>query len=260
VSRKLNYNVGWGLDTGRKRRESPNQDSVGVFLPGFFSRKPPLFVLADGMGGYRGGELASQTIVKVVGKHYRRFKSIDPNEVIPNLIKKAHDVVKELAKGTTENSKMGSTIAIGIVKDGRIWYGNVGDSRIYLINSDGVNQLSDDHSFVSEQVRSGIISPSEALTHPQRNRLTQSISAAREYVDPCLGSCNFTRVDILVFCSDGLWGTVTEAQIQSVVLEMEPQKAADKLIDMANANLGPDNISVIIIREKGFMYKFLEDE
>jgi protein phosphatase len=217
-------------------------------------------VLADGMGGYRGGELASQAIVKVTGKHYRRFKSIDPNEVIPSLIKEAHEAVKKLAQESTASSKMGSTIAIGIVKEGRIWYGNVGDSRIYLINSKGVRQLSDDHSFVAEQVKSGIIPPSEALTHPQRNRLTQSISAARENVDPYLGNCDFNRGDILVFCSDGLWGTVTEAQIQSVVLEMEPQKAVNKLIDMANANLGPDNISVIIIREKGFTYRFREED
>lgn len=260
MSRKTKYNIGLGLDAGRQRRGNPNQDAVGMVLPGFLNPRPPLYVLADGMGGHKGGALASQTVVEVVSKRYLAHKEIDPPKVVPILIKEAHQAIKKIAGESPELAKMGSTIAMGIVKGGKFFYGNVGDSRIYLINSSEVKQLSVDHSFVADQVKRRVITPAEAMTHPHRNRLTQSISAGRDELEPYLDSCELTPDDILVFCSDGLWGTITEAQIQSVVLELQPQKAADKLVDMANASLGPDNISVIVIRDKGFSHSVHEND
>jgi len=111
-----------------------------------------------------------------------------------------------------------------------------------------------DHSVVADQVRNGLITEEQARTHPLRNRLTQSISAGRESVEQHLGVCDLELNDAIVFCSDGLWGTVSESQIQAVTLELPPQKAADKLIALANTNLGPDNISVIIVRDKRYSY------
>jgi protein phosphatase len=126
---------------------------------------------------------------------------------------------------------------------------NVGDSRAYVVNQQEIRQVSWDHSFVGEQVRQGIITAEEAQVHPRRNIITMSLSAQRAEVNPFSARIELKTEDIVVLCSDGLWGPVPEDQIQAVVLELTPQKAANRLVEMANNNQGPDNISVIVARQ-----------
>ena len=258
--RRFQYDVGIALDVGLKRRNRPNQDAIGVVLPRFISNRSPLFILADGMGGYEGGAIASKAVIKSAKHYYRKSKRVEYGNIIEAIIIHSHERVKKISNKRPMLKKMGSTIAIGIIQDSKLYFGNIGDSRIYVINPDEVKQVSQDQSVIGEKLRNGLISPKDALYHPKRSQLTMSISARREKVEPFLGSIELEDNDIVVFCSDGAWGTVTESQLQSIVLELSPQEAADRIIRIAHTNFGPDNVSVIIVRKKVFSYSFLEDD
>ena len=253
-NRRLDYIIGVSLDIGMKRRDRLNQDAVGLALPGVLQRKPPLFILADGMGGYAGGAIASQAVIQATKKYYRSNKNTDFQELLKSAIHYAHKEITNIAGKRAEYSRMGSTIAAGIINDNHLYFGNVGDSRIYIVNPEKIRQVSLDQSVVGGQLRGGIITEFEARNHPKRNQLSMSISAKRETIKPYIGKCQLDVNDVVVFCSDGAWGAVTDAQIQAIVLELPPQEAAEKIVAMANANLGPDNISVIVVRHKEFSY------
>lgn len=254
LDHRLEYDIGVASDVGIKRRNRPNQDAVGVVLPGIFRRKAPLFILADGMGGYAGGAIASQTVIKATQKYYRKHKSADYEEVLKSAFHFAHKEVTRISGKRSKYTRMGSTIAAGIIHDGHLYFGNVGDSRIYIANPEEIQQVSLDQSIVGEQLRAGEITELEARNHPKRNQLSMSISAKREKIEPYIEKRQLDINDVVVFCSDGAWGAVTDVQIQAIVLELQPQDAAEKIIDTANANLGPDNISLIVIRNKEFSY------
>ena len=145
--------------------------------------------------------------------------------------------------------KMGSTVVMTALFSSFVQAANVGDSRAYHITPDGkITQISYDHSFVMEQVRNGLITKEEAARHPKKNVLTMSLTGQRDTVDPYTAQVPWNEGDHVLICSDGLWGSVSESQISSIVTSLEPQQAADKLIQMANMNQGPDNISVMIAR------------
>jgi serine/threonine protein phosphatase PrpC len=242
--------VGKATNTGIKRRESPNQDSIGVFLPSFIHRHPPLLVVADGMGGYEGGAIASKLVIEAMRTEFMRAK---PQEdycgILRTGIFAAHNAVQNRSQNDPELAKMGSTVVAAIIHGQTLCVGNVGDSRAYVVNPQKIRLVSWDHSFVGEQVRQGIITAEESQVHPRRNILTMSLSAQRAEINPYSARIELNKEDIIVLCSDGLWGPVSEDQIQAVVLDLAPQQAADKLVEMANDNEGPDNISVIIARQ-----------
>jgi protein phosphatase len=123
---------------------------------------------------------------------------------------------------------------------------NVGDSHIYRIRTNTIEQISYDHSMVAELVRNGLINGEEALKHPQRSRLTMSISARREQITPFFLEFPIESGDRFLLCSDGLWSVVPEALILATALQYPPQTAAHRLVELANRAGGPDNISVII--------------
>ena len=249
--------IGSALDPGRKRITKKNQDSLCVIRPSLLRMngslrinwRPPLLVIADGMGGYEGGAVASQVVVESFSNAYLNAKgSLPPQEVLQAGITTALNGLKVQAEANPALDRMGSTVVAAILSGRSIYLLNVGDSRAYLINKNAVQQLSYDHSLVGEHLRQGLIQEEEVRTHPRRNVLSMSISAQREQVEPFTGVFSWQPGDHLVLCSDGLWGPVTEPQIQAVVLEYRPRLAAQKLVDLANNNQGPDNISVIIAR------------
>jgi protein phosphatase len=143
---------------------------------------------------------------------------------------------------------MGSTLVAAVIDETHISLINVGDSRAYLINAAGMRQISYDHSLVGEQLRRNFITEAEARSHPRRNVLSMSISAKRDQVDSYRAEVSWQPGDCLVLCSDGVWGPVSERQIQAAALKYAPQAAADRLVALANANQGPDNIAVIVAR------------
>lgn len=240
--------IGQAIDRGIKRKNEPNQDAIGSCLPGLLNKRPPLLVLADGMGGHQEGSRASRMVLDEFIRYYRTSKGKDYPANLSQALEKAHQKLQQYSTKHKDIHKMGTTLVAAVFAKDKAHLINVGDSRAYLINQKEIRQLSYDHSFVGEQVRRGILTPLEAHKHPKRNILTQSVSSDRSKLEPYQTSISLGEGDIILLCSDGLWGTVSESQMQDVVLELSPQKAAEKLVAMANQNQGPDNISVMLVR------------
>ena len=246
------FAIGQATDPGLKRGgKGANQDSVGVAERVSGEVRTPMLILADGMGGYYGGEIASRIAVESVKEI---FSASDPakdgfRDLLLRCIDGAHQKIVEKAASDELLSGMGSTIVLAVPAGQSVWIGNVGDSRAYLIPARGkITQISYDHSLVMEQVRAGLITKEEAGRHPRKNILTMSLSGQREKTDPYIAEVPWKAGDLVLICSDGLWGPVPEEQIQSIAASMDPQEAAEKLIELANRNGGPDNISVLIAR------------
>ena len=245
------YEIGKATNVGIKRKDHPNQDSIGVVLPDLFNWKPPLLIVADGMGGYEGGAIASQIVVETLTREYKRAKKQpDYRELLRKIILVSHNAIKDRVVNYPDIAKMGSTVVSAVLDKNILFIGNVGDSRAYIINYDDFRQVSWDHSFVGELVRQGQITPAQAQEHPKRNILTMSVTAQRAEIDPFVYQYELKDSDSVLLCSDGLWGPVGAEQIHSIVMGNRPQVAADLLIELANNNSGPDNVSVIIARKK----------
>jgi len=250
--------VGYALNKGLKRREKQNQDSLSILLPDKKSyERPPLLIVADGMGGYSGGALASQLVVQSVEKIYRKKwrRKRAATDLLVKGVFRAHKAMRKKSRRSSDLSKMGSTVVAALVdlSSDQVHIVNVGDSRAYRINDEAIAVISFDHSRVAEKVRVGILSEEDAQEDPQKNILTMSISAKRsaKEIEPFVDSHPFVPGDVLLLCSDGLWGTLPNSVLQAIALELSPQVAAKKLVELANARGGPDNISVIVARRQG---------
>jgi serine/threonine protein phosphatase PrpC len=243
------YEIGSASDAGRKRKGEPNQDSVDMVLPSDAENFPPLLVVADGMGGHLGGVEASNLVVKAFREHYLQARHpANYLQLLAVCADMAHKAVRDHGSQDQNLMSMGSTVVAVVLEDKRISLINVGDSRAYLFRGKKIIQISQDQSWVEDQVRAGILTAAEARGHPKRNRLSMSITAKRPSIAPYSKGYDLEPADIILLCSDGLWGSVPETLIWAAATELEPQAAADKLVALANANRGPDNISIIIAR------------
>jgi PPM family protein phosphatase len=217
---------------GRKRRR--NEDA--------WVCHPPLFAVADGMGGARGGEIASRVAATALGE------SVDGSgeSRVVALIQEANRQVYERAREDSDASGMGTTITVALFENGIVSIGHVGDSRAYLIRDLKVEQLTEDHSLVAELVRSGRLSPEEAETHPQRSVITRALGTDPD-VDVDAFSVEAKPGDLFLICSDGLTAMVDDATILDVVERQrdDPDAAAKGLVAAANRNGGEDNITVV---------------
>lgn len=217
---------------GRKRRR--NEDA--------WVCQPPLFAVADGMGGARGGEIASRLAATALGE------TVDGSgeERVVALIQKANRQVYERARDDADTSGMGTTITVALVEDGVVAIGHVGDSRGYLIRDQKVEQLTEDHSLVAELVRSGRLSPEEADIHPQRSVITRALGTDPD-VDVDSFSVEAKAGDVFLICSDGLTSMVGDETILGIVNEHRDnfEEIAKELIGAANQSGGEDNITVV---------------
>lgn len=218
-----------------------------MVLPRWYLPIDPLLLVADGMGGYNGGEIASKLVVQaMVSRYLRDCFAPDKQAILKKGIQSAHVQVRKRSEGHEDLGSMGSTLAALLLTPKKGYLANVGDSRIYRIRDDQIEQISYDQSVVAELVRNGLISAEEALKHPQRSRLNMSISARREKIEPFFLTFPIEVGDRFLLCSDGLWSVVPEQTILAATLQYPPQAAADHLVKLANQAGGPDNISVII--------------
>lgn len=236
-------------DIGKAREM--NQDAYYASQP---SEEVGLYILADGMGGYNGGEIASELAIKA-SKNYieTNFSETEHTkeklqELVKNAVEYANMVVYEKSKEIPELEGMGTTIEVALVSHNRVYIGHVGDSRIYRIRRNIIRKLTTDHSYVEKLVKDGKISKEEALHHPKKNMLTKALGCT-SFVEPDITVKGFLKDDILVLTSDGLTNMVKDEEIYKVV-NTEIELATDKLIDMANNNGGLDNITVIIVQNK----------
>ena len=224
--------------------------STGLSHPGRRRRRnedawvchPPLFAVADGMGGARGGEIASRVAAEALGE------SVDGSGEarVVALIQEANRQVYERAREDSDASGMGTTITVALFENGIVSIGHVGDSRGYLIRDRKVDQLTEDHSLVAELVRTGRLSPEEAETHPQRSVITRALGTDPD-VDVDVFSVEAKPGDLFLICSDGLTAMVDDAAILDTVERQRDDldAAAKELIAAANHSGGEDNITVV---------------
>ena len=238
-----NFEFGNHTDTGRVRQQ--NEDYMGYFecLNG------DVFLVCDGMGGHAGGALAAQMAVTGVREFLERKYFDDPADAIKEALEYANTAIFNKAMQSTEFHGMGTTAVMLIVQASKVWWGHVGDSRIYLKSFDGLNRVTNDHSFVQKLIDEGAISEEEAMTHSRRNELTAALGVSPE-VTVDVFSQGYTAVvgDIFLLCSDGLTNAVSETEIEAILNETSTsQQKAVTLVNVANTNGGPDNITVQIV-------------
>jgi len=219
-------------DPGRRRRR--NEDS--------YVMEPPLFAVADGMGGAQAGEIASRIAASVL----RDSTGHEGEEAVVTLIQEANRRVYEAAATDEARSGMGTTMTVALVENGTVRIGHVGDSRAYLIRDGRLEQLTEDHSLVAELVRSGRLSREEADVHPQRSVITR-VLGTDPYVDVDTFSVESQPGDLFMLCSDGLTSMVDDETILGIVEKTRAnlERAARALVDAANKGGGEDNITVV---------------
>jgi protein phosphatase len=251
-------NADAGLDIGHRtdigRRRERNEDCLGIYRPerdDELDRRGTLLVVADGMGGYAAGEVASRTAVETVVNAYYGDLTSDVEESLTRAVKQANDAVLEEASRSAERAGMGSTIAIAAIRAGQLAAANAGDSRVYLMRNGELTQISRDHSWVAELLAVGKITPEEARRHPMRNVVTRSLGGRPGVEVEVYPRTSLQPGDIVLLCSDGLWGMVDSEQIQRIVQARSAQAAADALVAAANEAGGVDNITAIVCRVLG---------
>ena len=210
-----------------------------------------LYILADGMGGYNGGEVASKlatmTTVKYIKSNFEQTEK--DKESILNLIKSAMEyanmVVYEKSTEDKELEGMGTTLEVCLIYGGKAYIGHVGDSRIYRIRNELIRKLTHDHSYVEKLVDDGTISKEEASHHPKKNMLTKALGC-KAFLEPDVTMKAIVKDDTILMCSDGLTNMVDEKEIYEIIKE-DYKTAANKLIDAANEKGGYDNVTAIVI-------------
>jgi protein phosphatase len=233
-------------DIGRRRQD--NQDAIG--LPERAGGDGPwLFVLADGMGGQQGGQVASELAVKTVRKTFHAARRhYEPEDALTDALLWANLAVFEKAQAEPELAGMGTTLLAAALLGGEALLANVGDSRCYLYRNGRLLKISQDHSLVAEQVRQGKLSEEQARSHPLRNVLTRAVGTQPELAVDII-SLKVMTGDFLLMCSDGLHGPMPEAEIGALLDKTtDLTEACQALLAAANEHGGPDNISVVLIR------------
>ncbi len=225
---------------GRRRRH--NEDSYVL--------EPPLFAVADGMGGAKAGEIASSLAAAAVQESAGDGATGEAR--VAALIEEANRRVFRRANEDRAVSGMGTTMTVALVEEERVAIGHVGDSRAYLIREGRLEQLTDDHSLVAELVRSGKLTPEEAEAHPQRSVITRALGTESE-VDVDTFSVHATPGDLFLLCSDGLTVMVDDESILEAVEQHRSNldEAAKALVNAANRGGGEDNITVVFFELDG---------
>jgi protein phosphatase len=220
-------------DTGRKRRR--NED--------VFVADPPIFAIADGMGGAKAGEVAAALAAEALRD---TGDGGSGEEAVVTLIQEANRRVYQRANEDAAASGMGTTMTVALLDDGHVRIGHVGDSRAYLIREGELSQLTDDHSLVGELVRSGKLTPEDADSHPQRSVITRVLGTDPE-VDVDTITVETRSGDLFLLCSDGLYSMVGNDRILELVERnrRDLDAAAKALIAAANKGGGEDNITIV---------------
>lgn len=221
-----------------------NQDYVYV-SDSPIGNLPNLMIVADGMGGHNAGEYASQFAVEIVKNELAKSNEDIPEVMIKQAITTANQKLMEVAKRDTRLEGMGTTLVVATVIDKTLYFANVGDSRLYLLNR-GIKQVSKDHSLVQEMVRLGGIKQEDAKHHPDKNIITRAIGA-KEEVEVDFYEYRLKKGDVILMCTDGLSNMVEDKEMLRIVKgSRDVVEAVEQLIERANQNGGNDNIGVVV--------------
>jgi protein phosphatase len=235
-------------DIGQKRKS--NQDSFHIDMDSKF------FVVADGMGGHNGGDVASQMATELLPQYINKNITMDPINLLKVSLKETNKNIKQYGENNPELIGMGTTVVSLFFKDQNLYVANVGDSRAYLINQKKIYQLTRDHSLVQEKLNHGLYTREKAALDPQKNMLVRTVGF-EDKIEVDVFVYKICPNDIFLTCSDGLHGKVSDEDILFLINKFIPnpekadQKMADKLIsaliELGNENGGQDNITAITV-------------
>jgi PPM family protein phosphatase len=235
-------------DKGCEREE--NEDYFCYLEPESeeqFARKGRFAVVADGMGGHEGGQVASRLAVEVVRDVYLE-SAADPEAALVEALRAAHEAIQRYAADHPRLRGMGTTCTALSILDGCLHFAHVGDSRLYLIRGSTIARLTHDHSYVSRLVAAGILQPEEAENHPDRHILTAAVGAdSALQAEIPEAPIELQTGDILLLCTDGLHGLVSDDEILASATHSGPSQACRELVQLAKDRGGPDNITIQIL-------------
>lgn len=228
-------------------RRNTNQDYAYVSEQNV-GNLPNILIVADGMGGHKAGEVASEQAVNAVLESIKQNESKDKITIIEEAISKANEKVLNMATSDEKFKGMGTTLVVATLENNVLYVANVGDSRLYLIDNDDIRQITRDHSLVQEMVSLGELDKESARTHARKNVITRAIGVNEKII------ADFFEADItentkILLCSDGLSNMVEDSQINDIIKEYAGKTLEDtvhRLIDIANENGGLDNIAVVL--------------
>ena len=210
-----------------------------------------LYILADGMGGYNGGEIASRlatsSVKSYIESNFNEIEHTKENiaDLIKNAIEYANMVVYEKSKESEELENMGTTLEVCLIYNNKAFIGHIGDSRIYRIRKNIIRKLTQDHSYVQELVNDGTITKEEAVHHPKKNMLMKALGCT-PFIEPDITIKGFLKDDIIVICSDGLTNMINEQEIYNIIVQ-DVTNSSSNLVNRANELGGYDNITVLVI-------------
>lgn len=211
-----------------------------------------LYILADGMGGYKGGEIASKLAVTSAKNYIENNIKETPKDkesllqLVASSVEYANMLVYEKSKTEEDLEGMGTTLEVCLVYNNRAYIAHIGDSRIYRIRKEFMRKITKDHSYVQKLVEDGTITKEEAAVHPKKNMLMKALGC-NAFVEPDVTIKGFLKGDTLIICSDGLTNMVSQEEIYNITTS-KFEYAPSELIEKANRNGGYDNITVVIIR------------
>ena len=237
-------------DVGRQR--SNNEDSHLYWEPTSdqeFGRKGRLAIVADGMGGYEGGQDASRLAVETIRQVYEGDFDGEPQHALVVGLETAHRNIQQYAEENPELLGMGTTCTALSIVGRQLCFAHVGDSRLYLLRGQKLKRLTRDHSYVGRLVENGVVRAEDAESHPQRHILTAALGSGQNVLPDVPDNPVFLEEgDTLILCTDGLWSLVSDKEIAQTVQGVPPAEACRAFVDMALERGGPDNITVLVLR------------
>jgi protein phosphatase len=251
MEKKINIKFGSSTHVGLKRQD--NQDYYGKFPEDnldLTSPKGQLFIVADGMGGHQGGQQASQMVVNIVPQVYFSDTSENISNSLQQAFKSANEQIYQKASSDPNLRGMGTTCTALVLKNTSAYIAHVGDSRVYRVNRDKIEQLTEDHSKVAELQRQGILTEEEAKHHPERSILYRALGVNSTVEIDIREEIHLSAGEYFLLCTDGL-SQLENHEIRDIILSNLPQKSCDKLIQLANRRGGDDNVTTMVIRING---------
>lgn len=225
-----------------------NEDHAGVFIPlEGWDGEASLLIVADGMGGHQGGEVASRLAVEAIRQVCSERSTSSVGDILDRAFSEANRIILQHAGENPALLGMGSTATALLLKRAEAWFAHIGDSRLYRLREDDLTQLSEDHSLVSEMVKAGVMTPEQAVKHPSRNIITRALGSDGEAVPQLTDQpIDVKAGDRFLLCSDGLHDLVSDAEMRAAISGSSPDAACHALVELAKERGGKDNISVIV--------------
>lgn len=233
-------------DIGMRRKENQDRSSF-VERPDF-----KVFIVADGMGGAKGGAQAAQVAVDTISKHFHSAEHVDADLIFKSILSANKEIFQD-SIADPELTGMGTTVVMLVITADRVFIANVGDSRAYKIRQGKSLQLTEDHTLVTELLKAGLIDEEQAGDHPVAHMLTRSLGpAVKVEVDCFLDSPGPITDDTYLLCSDGLYNLVSDQEIGEIVSQNSLDIALEKLVNLANSRGGTDNITIYLVKVKNW--------